>query len=184
MSKSTFTTLSADLDNIQKLDDLPNATGGLSADQLKAEFDKAGDTIKTFINTTLLTELAKEDAAASGASRIGIEPLVALPNVNNVMDAISTLITLITAASVPDGGITTIKLADSAVTTAKVNDGAVTTAKIASSSVTGAKCDFSAGLTIAGALTQQGQIILNSSCYGDNLPSPGTPGRLFFKRVQ
>lgn len=184
MSKSNFTNLTADLDVIQKLDDLPNAVGGLSPAQLKAKFDEAVNTIKTYINSSLISELDSEDASASGASRVGIEPLVALPGVTNVMDAISTIIGLITTATVPDGGVSTVKLADSAVTTAKIDDGSVTTAKLAASAVTGAKTDFSAGLTIGGDLTQQGKIFIDSDCFGTTLPAAGEAGRLFFKKVQ
>lgn len=42
-------------------------------------------------------------------------------------------------ASIPDGGITTVKLADNAVTSAKIADGAVTADDIATGAVTGAK---------------------------------------------
>lgn len=187
MSKNTFTSLTTDVENISKLDDLPNATGGLSAAELKAKFDKAGVDIKTFINSTLLDELAKETSSASGASRIGIEPIVALAGANNVMDALSAMIALITSTSVPDGGITTAKLADDAVTAAKIDDGAVGTAALAASAVTPAKCDFTgADLTLAATgykTTLNGSIILSSNSYGNSLPGTAVTGQLFFKKV-
>lgn len=187
MSTLNLTQLTTDLDNIQKLDDLPNQTGGLTAADLKAKFDKAGDDIKTYINGTLIPELQSVASAASGASNIGIEPLVALSGVTNVMDAIVGIINLITAGTVPDGGVSTVKLADDAVTAPKIDDGAVGTPALAASAVTPAKCDFTgADLTIGanGVKTNlNGLIILNSNSYGDYLPGTATPGQLFFKKV-
>lgn len=49
--------LTSDLDIIQKLDDEPNDVGGLSAQQLKAKFDEAGNIIKTFINDSLIPQV-------------------------------------------------------------------------------------------------------------------------------
>lgn len=49
--------LDEDLDVIQKLDDEPNDVGGLTASELKAEFDKAGNIIKDYINNELLPKL-------------------------------------------------------------------------------------------------------------------------------
>lgn len=46
-----------DVNNIQSLSDRPNTIDGLSAQELKALYDKAGSDIKTYINTTLTTEL-------------------------------------------------------------------------------------------------------------------------------
>ena len=59
-----LTRLTADLDIIQALDDEPNDVGGLSADELMAWFDEAGNTIKTYLNETLAAELEAETAAA------------------------------------------------------------------------------------------------------------------------
>lgn len=56
--------LEDDLDNIQKLDDEPNDVGGLSAAELKAEFDKAGNTIKGYLNETLIPQLSDTVAEA------------------------------------------------------------------------------------------------------------------------
>lgn len=49
--------LTKDLDIIQKLDDEPNDVGGLSAQELKAKFDEAGNTIKDFINDSLIPQV-------------------------------------------------------------------------------------------------------------------------------
>ena len=52
-----LTKLTANLNNIQALSDRPNATDGLTADELKERFDKAGNDIKSYINGTLTTEV-------------------------------------------------------------------------------------------------------------------------------
>jgi len=52
-----LTKLTENLNNIQALHDKPNTADGLTADQLKAKFDKAGNDIKTYINDTLTEEL-------------------------------------------------------------------------------------------------------------------------------
>lgn len=46
-----------DMDIISKLDDEPNAVGGLTAAELKAEFDRPGKTIKKYLNETLVPSL-------------------------------------------------------------------------------------------------------------------------------
>ena len=55
-------TLDGDLNIIQKLDDEPNDVGGLTSAELKAEFDKAGNTIKTYLNETLIPAILASDA--------------------------------------------------------------------------------------------------------------------------
>ena len=50
--------LDTDMDVIQKLDDEPNDVGGLSPAQLKAEFDKAGNIIKNYVNEQLLPAIS------------------------------------------------------------------------------------------------------------------------------
>lgn len=63
--------LEDDLDNIQKLDDEPNDVGGLTAAELKAEFDKAGNTIKEYLNETLIPQLS--DTVAEAEARATAE---------------------------------------------------------------------------------------------------------------
>ena len=65
----SLTKLTADLNIIQALDDEPNDVGGLTAAQLKAKFDQAGGTIKTYLNETLTPEL---DTALAGKVGTGI----------------------------------------------------------------------------------------------------------------
>ena len=58
MSKLTkFTT---NVNNIQGLSDEPNTIDGLTSQQLKEKFDKAGSDIKEYLNETLIPELEKE----------------------------------------------------------------------------------------------------------------------------
>lgn len=55
-----ITTLSDDLNIIAALDDEPNDEGGLTAAAFKAKFDLAGNTIKTYINNTLISGVTAE----------------------------------------------------------------------------------------------------------------------------
>ena len=57
-----LTKLERDMKIISKLDDEPNDVGGLTAAELKAKFDEAGEVIKEFLNNTLIPELASEKA--------------------------------------------------------------------------------------------------------------------------
>ena len=61
-SNLEITLLDGDLNIIQALDDEPNDVGGLTSDELKAKFDEAGNTIKTYINETLIPEILTEEA--------------------------------------------------------------------------------------------------------------------------
>ena len=53
----SLTKMTADLNIIQALADKPNVSDGLSAQQLKAKFDESGNTIQTYINSTLTEEI-------------------------------------------------------------------------------------------------------------------------------
>ena len=64
-----------DVDVIQKLDDEPNDVGGLTAAELKAKFDEAGNRIKTYLNETLLPSISEtvaeaEERAEAEAARV------------------------------------------------------------------------------------------------------------------
>lgn len=54
--------LDGDLSFISKLDDEPNDVGGMTSAELKAEFDKAGNVIKTYINEKLIPAILEDDA--------------------------------------------------------------------------------------------------------------------------
>ena len=49
--------LNANLNNIQALSDKPNTMDGLTSNELKEKFDMAGNTIKTYINGTLIPSI-------------------------------------------------------------------------------------------------------------------------------
>lgn len=194
MSKEVIPNLTTNIEYVQQLADLPNAVGGLTAGQLKYEFDHAGITIKDYINSVLVAVLngVGANSTSPGAQYIGVKAFGGTPptiNVNNVQDALEELLTQAQAAqasTILDGTITTTKLADSAVTTAKINDGAVTGGKLDTGSVTDAKCDFSAGLTVDGELDVNDVIVLTSDMYvptvGD-LPANPKTGQLCFVKV-
>lgn len=137
-----FTQLTDDLDFIQKLDDEPNDVGGLSAAELKAEFDKAGNAVKVYINSTLLNELEGTNAASYlGVSTEG-ELGTLIPAPEDIQAALEALLVVAREAqsgSLSPGIIDEVKLADGAVTTRKLANGAVATGKLADGAVTAAK---------------------------------------------
>lgn len=133
-----LTKLLADLSIISLLDDEPNDVGGLSAEELKAKFDEAANTIKDYINETLLPELASE----IGAGNIGITTIAGVTGAENVQAALEKLeLQLIdmTQGAVADGSINADKLADGAVTAAKLANLAVTAAALSAGAVETAK---------------------------------------------
>ena len=129
-----LTRLTDDLDIISVLDNEPNDVGGLSADAFKAEFDKAGNIIKKYINEVLLAELA----SAIGAENIGIAKVDGLTGIGTVQAALAKIekqMADMTQGAVADASISTEKLSDLAVTTAKLAAACVTAAKLAAGAV-------------------------------------------------
>ena len=57
MDNINITSLTANVNNIQALSDRPNTADGITAQQLKERFDKAGSDIKDYINNTLIEEI-------------------------------------------------------------------------------------------------------------------------------
>lgn len=142
----------------------------------------------------LINELQKKNTqdGTSGAKGVGVDYIDGLSGATNVQDALALLKNAVdeaTTGTLPDSSVTTDKLAALAVTAAKLAVAAVTTEKLADGAVTGAKTNFSSGLTVGGALTQNGplninnKIILDSDSYGDELPATAEAGRLFFLKV-
>lgn len=136
-----------DMQIISKLADEPNDVGGLSANDLKAKFDEAGNLIKAFINDTLLPYL--EDA--TGAGDIGIANIPGLNDAATVQAALQELKTQLnntTTGSIPDrslpgeklvtGAVGTNELANASVTFDKIASGAVNDSKIAAEKLSGA----------------------------------------------
>jgi hypothetical protein len=70
-----LTKLTTNLNNIQALHDRPNTSDGLTADELKERFDKAGNDIKSYINNTLTEEL--DTAIANTYSETQIDQKIA-----------------------------------------------------------------------------------------------------------
>lgn len=143
-----LTKLLADLYIISLLDDEPNDVGGMSSAELKAKFDEAANTIKDYINNTLIPELAGN----GGAESVGIDTVPGLTGVSTVQAAFAKIeeqMAEMTQGAVADESITTAKLAALAVTSAKlaaaavetdkIQDGAVTSVKLADLAVTAAR---------------------------------------------
>ena len=80
-----LTKLLTDLYIISLLDDEPNDVGGMSSAELKAKFDEAANTIKTYINESLIPELA----GANGAESVGIDTVPGLTGVSTVQAALA-----------------------------------------------------------------------------------------------
>lgn len=66
-----FTSCTVTVNNIASLSDLPNTTDGLTSTQLKQKFDQTGTDLKTYINSTLLSELAATTGGSSASENIG-----------------------------------------------------------------------------------------------------------------
>lgn len=153
-------------------------------EQVRADIQLLYDELKVGLNN-LMSELEKVTAGSSGAGSIGVEPLVSLPGVANVMDAISAIMEEmadIQAGAVLPNSVTETELADDAVTTPKLNAGAVTTPKIANEAVTEPKTKFTATLPVNN-IDIGGKIILGPNSYGTELPANPEEGRLFFLKV-
>ncbi|MCL2409437.1 MAG: hypothetical protein FWC96_07465 [Oscillospiraceae bacterium] len=58
--------LNEDMNIISVLPDEPNSVGGLSADELKARFDRAGNVLKDYINDSLVPDVEREIVAETG----------------------------------------------------------------------------------------------------------------------
>lgn len=89
-----------DMSIIGKLDDEPNDVGGLTAAELKAKFDEAGEEIKKYINETLIPELGAWTAAAA----IGAVMDGKAMNIQEALDFIRQ--SVIQSGNVPTGGVT------------------------------------------------------------------------------
>jgi hypothetical protein len=57
MDNINITNLTANVNNIQALSDRPNTADGITSQELKERFDKAGSDIKNYINNTLIEEI-------------------------------------------------------------------------------------------------------------------------------
>lgn len=183
-----LTQLTTDLNIIQALDDEPNDVGGLTAAQLKAEFDKAGNAIKTYINGTLIPELA----GATGAPAIGIDAIedMTATTVQGALEELRQAVNSAVAANLTPGSVLTTHLATDAVTNAKladdavhadnIDDGAVGTAALAATAVTTAKIADSAVTTVKinDAAVTNAKLADNAVTSGKILDNAVTVGKL------
>lgn len=146
-----FTKLTTDMNYISALPDAPS-DAGMSAAELKAEFDKAGNTVKTYISG-----LIDEISSSAAAGNIGVAAIdgISGSTVQAAMESLKNAIDDIVSASVPDDSITTAKLAALAVTTAKLAELAVTADKLANGAVTEDKLAIN---SVATAKVQDGAI--------------------------
>lgn len=104
-----FTRLTTDVNYIQALDDLPNENGGMTAEQLKNEFDKAGNTNKTALNG-LMAELE----ATTSAENLGAAPIVegdtSDANIQAKLEKLYDDIQSVSQGAIPDASISEAKL--------------------------------------------------------------------------
>lgn len=96
-----------DLDIIQKLDTYPNDTDGLSADELKERFDRAGNLLKTFLNEVLIPELAAENIPFTASTAVDAA------NIQKAIENVQAQISGVTLNMIPDRTVTRAKLAKS-----------------------------------------------------------------------
>ena len=196
-----LTTFNEDMEIISRQSTYPNDADGMTAEELKASFDRAGKLIQEYINNTLLTELG----GASGAANLGVGPVNGTDmgaTIQAVLDALAAQIVEATLGTIPDKSIgeskfadlavstralselavTAAKIAAGAVTTAKLATGAVTAAKIATGAVTNEKTDFSGGFSPAGPIRLTKGVHYFDSV--EDIPAGTDEGRLYLVKVE
>ena len=127
-----------DISYISKLADQPNDTAGgeLSAAQLKARFDAAGNDIKEYINTVLIPFLQ----GASAAANLGLEPISGITDATDLQSAIEALKRAIdntAAGELPDASLTGSKLVPETITGRELALNAVQGKNVAPKTITG-----------------------------------------------
>ena len=102
------------LGTISKLDDRPNDTGGLTAAELKAKFDKDAETLKSFLNNLLIPYLE----SASAAAQLGIKtiPGFSAADIQTALEQIVAAMQDVTQGAVANKSITLEKLAEDVTT--------------------------------------------------------------------
>ena len=100
----SLTKLTTNLNNIQALHDRPNSSDGLTADELKERFDKAGNDIKSYINNTLTEEL--DETIADSYTKTEVDTLLTnYYNKSQIDSTVSNLQPKITSGTgAPTGG--------------------------------------------------------------------------------
>lgn len=109
-----LTKLTTDIENISKLPDRPNLEEGYTSTYLKELFDKAGVDIKSYINNTLIEELASYTYGRSGADMIGSSKIDILPGdtVQDKLISISEQIKELVNGVIPDGSVSPDKFSE------------------------------------------------------------------------
>ena len=196
-----LTPFNEDMDIISRQSTYPNDADGMTPEELKASYDRAGKLIQEYINNTLLKELG----GASGAASLGVGAVNGTDmgaTIQAVLDAMAAQIVEATLGSIPDRSIgeskfadfsvstralselavTAAKIASGAVTAEKLATGAVSSAKIATGAVTNEKTDFSAGFSPAGPIR-----LTKGVHYFDreeDIPAGTDEGRLYLVKVE
>lgn len=191
-----MTQFTENLNIIAGLTDSPVEDGTLTAEQFKAKFDAAANLIKTFLNSTLLVELAAagNGVRASTADKLKTARTITIKDADETNSGASVsfdgsgniVIKLPAALKAALVGNVTGNVAGNADTATKL----ATARGIGSASFDGSAAITlaqmgampSAGGTFTGGVTM-GQIVLTADSYGTELPASGTAGRLFFKKV-
>lgn len=99
--------LTKDLAVIQKLSDLPNATEGLTADQLKAKFDEAALAIQQWLNEQLVPSLKAENIPFTSSTTIGAG------TVDEAIREVQEQMVEVSSGAIANGSVTVEKLSES-----------------------------------------------------------------------
>lgn len=105
-----FTQLTSDLNIIAALSQLPNQTDGLGSAQLQAKFDEAANTIKVYLNSTLIGEL--QSTAAAGNMGIVTITGVTATNIQEALEDLKNQIDGVAVGAIPDESLAPSKADD------------------------------------------------------------------------
>jgi hypothetical protein len=193
----------SDLNIISKLSDQPNTTDGLSPSALKAKFDLAGNTVKGFINGTLVTAVnALIGLAHSHANKDALDAVTAVTVSNahthsnkalldtytqteaNLASAVSGRHTHSNKALLDAYSQTEANLASAVSNTHTHSNKALLDAISAAPVLTNASQDISGHKTFWGDVTMAERLLVwGGNLYGTDWPSNPAAGQIFFKRV-
>ena len=169
-----FTQFSYDMRIIRSLKDSPNVDDGLSADDLKAKFDEAGQVIKDYINDVLLPNAAEKPEAPGMVKAVGSgrRLVAAVPGTDY-------------QAPIGNGGITTEMLHPSVVApkAAKLETARSITMQDSSGkhSAEAVSFDGSEDITLKMPETVTANVLIaGSGLVGTTLPVSPVEGQLFF----
>jgi hypothetical protein len=127
MSLSNF---DQDMNIIAALSDDPNADDGLTAAQLKAKFDSAGNKIKTWFNSVLIPYI---NGANIGSDNIKTGAVTSAKLADYA----------VVSGKIADYAVTSNKIANEAVTGDRIADATIGSSKLADGAITPQKLSFS-----------------------------------------